>query len=381
MVSLNQEQRMLVQTLTDISENEFAPKAWDMEEGEFPWDNLDVLAERGYLGINYPEEYGGAGMSDFEALLMIDTVGRYCPETAMALNVVHMLASHAVLHLGTEKAKAEYLPPIIEGNDALAIAISEPQAGSDVTAMETTVSEDDGTLLLNGEKIWVSRVVDSSAAVVWAKFPDGLGAVVMDFDDPGVEIAQHFTNMAGHKQTQFYIEDVEIPEYQVLTRGRDGFKEVLQALNWERLGSAVVANATGLCAFRLALEYAQTREQFDQPIAEFQGIQWKLADMYKRIESSRTMALQLAKRADSAGQAPPRLGTSLAKLSSAEMVEHVASESLQIHGANGYQQGEAMERLYRLARSHRLAGGTDEIMKNQIARELLENGIPAPYSE
>ena len=182
--------------------------------------------------------------------------------------------------------------------------------------------------------------------------------------------------MADHSQTHFYMEEVTVPEENVLARGRSGFKQILQALNWERIGSATLANAIGKCAISHALEYATDREQFGQPIGDFQGIEWKLADMTKELEASRTLTYRAAMNARDGDQPPDRLETSLAKLYSGEMVEYVTSEALQIHGANGYQQGHPLEYLYRLARGRRLAAGTDEIQKNQIASVLKERGLP-----
>jgi alkylation response protein AidB-like acyl-CoA dehydrogenase len=182
--------------------------------------------------------------------------------------------------------------------------------------------------------------------------------------------------MAGDPQTHFYMKDVHIPEENVLTHGDKGFYDQLEALNWERCGTAIGATTISMCAFEKALKYAQNRKQFDQSISEFQGLQWKLADMAKEIEASRTLTYRAVKNAQVNNQPPDRLETSIAKLYAAETVEKVVSEALQIHGANGYQQGHPIEYLYRYARGRRIGGGTDEIQKNGIASELLEGGLP-----
>jgi alkylation response protein AidB-like acyl-CoA dehydrogenase len=374
MLTLNEERRMLVESIREIAENEFAEDAGTWQ-GAKPWPNLELLADRGYLGISLPEAYGGGGLSEFDAILMEETVGRVCPDTAYALP--DMGASRAIAMFGSDAVKERYLPPVCAGEDHVAIAISEPEAGSDVPSMNTRVEERDGDLVLNGEKIWVSGVDEASAAVVWTKFPEGLGTLVLDLDAPGVEIGQHFTNMFGHTQTQFFMNDVVVPEEHVLTRGPDAFKEQLKALNWERLGNAALSNSAAMCVFDMALEYAQQREQFDQPIGDFQGIEWKLADMAKRIQTSRNQMYAAASAAERAGGIPDRLSTHIANLWSGEILEEVASEALQIHGANGYQQGHPIEYFYRFARSRRIAAGTDEIQKNTIARVLKEDGLPS----
>jgi len=376
MLALTQEQEMLVNSLEDLAQQEFAEAAFEWD-GEPPWENVELLADRGFLGINIDTEYGGGGMSEFEAMLSIEAVGRVCPDTAEFLYTQQMVAPRAIEMFGTEAAKERYLPPVTDGEDAIAIAISEPDAGSDVGSMDTRAEEDGDDLVVTGEKIWVSNVRESSAAVVWVKFPEGLGSLVVDLDADGIEIAQHYTNMASHTQTQFYMENVRVPEENVLTRGKEGFKQQLQALNWERLGSATLANAWGRCALDAALEYAGTREQFGEPIGDFQGIEWKLADMATELEASRALTYRGAVNAQEHDRIPDRLDTSIAKLYASEMVESVASEALQIHGANGYQQGHPMEYLYRLARGRRLAAGTDEIQRNQIARALKQEGVPS----
>jgi alkylation response protein AidB-like acyl-CoA dehydrogenase len=376
MVSLTKEQQMLVNTASDLAENEFADKAFEWQ-GETPWENLEILAEHGFLGINFDEEYGGAGMSEFEAMLLNEAIGRVCPDTAGFLNSLHMVAARAIDMFGTPEAKEEYLPPLTEAEGLIAICISEPEAGSDVHSMNTTAEERNGELVVNGEKTWVSRFTDASAGVTWVKFPEGLGTVIVDFDDPGIEVSNHFTNMAGHEQTQYYMNDVVIPPENVLTRGEDAFKDQLKALNWERLGVASISNTWAMAALKRALGYTEQREQFEQPIAEFQGIEWKLAEMLTQLEASRSLTYGTAEDAVEAGRIPDPLQTGAANLFSGQMSEYVISESLQLFGANGYQQGHPLEYLYRLQRGWRIAGGTDEIQRNTIARWLKRKGVPS----
>jgi alkylation response protein AidB-like acyl-CoA dehydrogenase len=377
MISLTEEQRMLLDSLEALVENEFDDKAFDWQ-GETPWENIELLADRGYLGVNIGMEYGGGGMSELAAILTIETVGTVCPDTAQFLYEQQMVAPRAIEMFGTEAAKEKYLPPITAGEDSVAIAISEPEAGSDVAAMNTTCEEQGSDLVVDGEKTWVSSVEESSAAVVWVKFPDeGLGTVIVDLDTPGIEIGEHFTNMAGYTQTQFYLNEVRIPKENVLARGEDAFVDQLKALNWERLGSAALGNAIARAALERAVEYSQDRSQFDQPIGDFQGIEWKIADMTKKLQASRALTYQAAETAAGQGRIPDRLQTSIAKLYSAEIAEEVVSESLQLFGANGYQQGHPLEYLYRMVRGRRIAAGTDEIQKNSIVSVVKENGLPS----
>ncbi len=376
MMDLNEEQTMLVRTVQQLAEREFTDRAftWD---GDYPWENMRLLGKQGFLGVNLPEEYGGGGMSDVEALLVLEAVGTVCPDTAYALYMLTLVAPRAIEMFGTEKARRRYLPPVCEGESVVAIAISEPHAGSDAGAMNTHVTEEDGGFRLHGEKIWVSVVPEADAAVVWARFPDDqLGTVIMDFDAPGVDIVEEYRNMAGHTQTHFFMEDVPVPPENVLVRGKEALKQQLRALNWERLGSAAFTNTLARCALDHALDYAGEREQFDRPLKAFQGMRWKLADMTKKLEASRSLAYRAAAGAPEHGGTPDRLEASLAKLYAGEMAETVISESLQVFGSAGYQKEHPLEYLYRLQRGRRIAAGTDELMKNNIADVILERGLP-----
>lgn len=372
MVHLTQEQQMIVSSVRDLAESEFAEKAgrWG---GELPWENIHLLAENDFLGLNLDEAYGGAGLSEFEAMLVIDTVGQVCPDTGYALNVLHFFPL-IVQKFGSETVKETYLPPLVEGEAFIATAISEPESGSDVFSMETTVREEGAELRLNGQKTWVSDVPDSEGVVVWVLFEEGIGSVIVDLDAEGVEIGEHFTNMAGHTQTQLFFEDVVVPEENVLVRG-DAANQ-FESLNWERLGNSAMINGFMGFAVERAFEYAQDRQQFDQSILEFQGIEWKFADMVKHLQASRSLALSAGRNAAERGDRPDRLESSLATLYASEFAEHVVSEALQIHGANGYQQGHPLEYLYRFVRGFRIGAGTDEIQKNQIAATLKREGVP-----
>lgn len=376
MPTLTDEQRTMVGTIDDLAANEFADRAFEWD-GELPWENIKLLSENGFLGINLDEEYGGQGMTEYDVLLIAEIIGRYCPDTARYYSSQHLVAPRAIDMFGTNEAKEKYLPELINGKSYISIAMSEPEAGSDVQSMSTTVREENGELILNGEKIWVGMVPDASAAVVWAKFPEGLGTVILDFDADGVEIEENFTNMAGYTQTHFFINNVPIPEENVLVRGRKAFKEQLKSLNWERLGAAVTANSFSICALHKALDYAEQREQFGQPIGEFQGIEWKLADMVTKLEASRSLTYQASENAIEQGRVPNPLQASIANLYSGVVAEEIVSEALQIHGARGYQQGHPLEYLYRLVRGYRIAGGTDEIMKNTVADFLKKQGVPS----
>lgn len=363
---------MLVDSLRELSENEFSDQAFEWQ-GELPWENMKLLAERGYLGINIDETYGGGGMTEFESILAIEILARVCPDTAYFYSQQELLGPRAVAMFGSEAAKEKYLPPVTSGDDGIAVAMSEPEAGSDLKAMNTTVSEtEDGQLVVNGQKTWVSLFEECSAAVAWVKYPEGLGTVLLPLDEPGIEVQNHYENMAGHKQTHFVIDDVTIPKSYELTRGREAFRRQLEALNWERLSVGALSNGIALHALDASLEYADQRKQFDQQIGEFQGIQWKLAQMKTKLEASRALVYDTGRQALRDGRVPDPIRSSIVKLYSPNVAQDIIDEALQIHGANGYQAGHPLEFLYRLVRGFRIGGGTDEIQLNTIA-QMMQN--------
>lgn len=372
---LTEEQRKFAEQAEDVAA-EFAVDAYTWQ-GDLPRENLQQLAEAYLYCPSISEEYGGQGMSDVAAMLLTEAVGRVCPDTGWFTYMQSMVAPRAVDLFGSRAVKEQYLPDVTAGEGIISIAISEPEAGSDVGSMTTRVTEENGELVCNGEKIWVGGIPFADAAVTWVKFPEGLGSIVLDLTDPGINVVEEYTNMAGYSQTNFTIDDVVIPETYVLTRGEQAFKEQLVSLNWERLGSAILSTAWAETALETALDYAQEREQFNQPIAEFQGIEWKLAEMYRLIETAAAVVYSPAAGAQGTDHAPPRLQTSVAKLHCSEMAEKVVSEAVQIVGARAYQRGHPLEYLYRLTRGRRIAAGTDEIMRNTIARALKETGLPA----
>ncbi len=374
MSTLNERQQSVVNRVRRVAP-ELAEQAHTWGD-EIPWENLQLLADNNILGVNIAEEYGGGGGSEREAVTAVEAVSEVCPDTAELMMNSSLVAPRAIEMFGTESAKRRYLPAVMSGEDFVCIAMSEPDAGSDLHNMSTTVRETGDSLVMNGEKIWVGRVGASSAAVVWAKFPEGLGTAILDLDNPGVEVQHEYTNMVGKTQTHFEINNVEIPAENVLTRGPDAFKQQLKSLNWERVGAAAFLNGLAWDALDIAFDFANQREQFDQPVGEFQGIEWKFADAATQLECSRALTQRAAESATGDPGYPDPLCANMAKLNAGRVADAVVDEALQVHGARGYQRGHAIEYLYRFVRGYRIAGGTDEIHQNTIASLLHEQGLP-----
>ncbi|NHN42808.1 acyl-CoA dehydrogenase [Halorubellus sp. JP-L1] len=370
---LTDEQRMIKNLAAELAETEFSDDAFTWET-EFPEANKDVLAEQGLLGIALPEEYGGGGYDVIEVLLAQEAVGRVCPDTAHVLSRSSMGPPRVIATLGNDYLKEKYLQDVCDGEMIMSVAISESEAGTDAAAMSTTVERADDGILLNGTKQWVTKADVCGAFLVYAKFPDGnIGAVVVDADTPGFSLGQAYTNMAGHEQYELEFDDCELPEEQILAEGKESFKNLLIEFNVERTHNAMMCVACGLNAFDKAMAYAKDREQFGEQISEFQGIEWKFADMAMKLEAARLLIYRAAVNA--IDSPPSRLETSLAKVVANEFGDEVVDEALQVQGAMGYMKESPVEYLYRWVRGWRIAGGTTEIQRNMIARDLKKHGL------
>ena len=367
------EQQLIYNTASEIAREEFSDAAFTWEQ-EFPEPNLETLAEQGLLGIGLPEEYGGGGYSVVEVLLATEAVGRICPDTAHVLSRSSMGPPRVIAELGSEYLKERYLPGVCAGEDVLSVAISESEAGSDAGAMRTRAEYDGDEIVINGSKMWVTKADRCTAFLVYARFPDDtIGAVVVDKDSDGLSLDDGSVNMAGHTQYEIRFDDVAVPDEQLLVHDEAAFKELLIEFNVERCHNAMMCVACGLCAFDKALEHAKNREQFGQPIGEFQGIEWKLADMATDLEAARLLIYRAA--ANARHSDPSRLETSMAKIKANEAGQAVIDDAMQIHGAGGYMKDSPIEYLYRWVRGWKIAGGTVEIQRNMIARDLKKYGL------
>lgn len=366
---LTEDQGLVKNAARRLAREEFQKRAFQWE-GEYPLPNVERLAAVGLLGSSLPEAYGGGGLTFFEEMLVLEEIGRVCPDTAFAL--AGLAPARMIAEFGTEAQRRTYIPLVLQGK-MIGIAISEPEAGSAITEMRMTAKDRQGAVILHGEKIFISHADQAIAFVVFVRFPEGIGAVIVDRETPGLQMGKPDFNMAGSRHYSLYFDNAEISRENVLRRGERAFQDLMQAFNVERCGSAMWAVGIALCAFDKALLYAQQRKQFGKRLAEFQGIQWMLADMAVKIESARLLTYRAA--ANAANGSPSRVESSMAKAVAGQVAEEVTSDALQIHGGYAYMKGHPLEYLYRLARGRKIGGGTLEIQKNMIAAELLKNGL------
>lgn len=371
--TLDETQRLLTLTARELAETELAADAFTWED-EFPWKNVELLADAGLLGIALDEEWGGGGLSPLEVLLVQEEIGRVCPDSAHVVSRSSMGAPRAVDELGTNHLRQRYLPKVCSGESIMSIAISEAEAGSDATSISTTATDDGDHLVIDGRKLWVTKSDVADSFLVYVDFPEGIGAVMIEDDDPGFSRGGEYTNMAGGVQGELIFEDCQIPKDRTLVRGEDAFVSLLKTFNVERCHNAMMCVTVARNAFEKALAYAQDREQFGQAIGDFQAIQHKVADMAMRIETARLAVLHAAATVDDDNGLASRAQTSIAKVYANEVGEAVLTEALQIFGANGYMQGHPIEYMYRLVRGWKIAGGTVEVHRNGIARTLYKKG-------
>lgn len=373
---LTEEQQAIKKMVQQLAQKELAPRAAEWEKtGEFPWPNIKKLAELGVMGITIPEEYGGVGGSLFEAVLVLEEIGKACYHTAMAVLGEVGVQTQILVHYGSDSIKNRFLPRIARGEAICAICMTEPDAGSDVSSIATTVTRDGDHYLVNGSKIFISRATVAEVFVVFARFDgvpgsDGIGAVVIENTTPGFQVARIEETMGGDPLGELVFNNCRIPEENILLKEK-GFKKLMSAFNGQRCLNAAISLGIAQGAFDEALKYAQQRRQFGREICEFQGIQWMLADMATKLESAR---LLIYRAATNAGLGfPNRMEAAMAKVVANEIAIQVTNDAMQIHGTYGYSKDFPVERMLRTARFGALGGGTTQIQRNIIARLLLDD--------
>ena len=380
--ALTQEQRQIRDTVAEFVDAEVVPRAAEIDgTDEFPRDLIDEMADLGLMGMPIPEEYGGAGLDYHaypEALVEISR-GSGGLGTIVAAHV--SLACNMVYEFGDERQREEYLVPMAKGREIGAFALSEPGAGSDVPAMETTaepVGGDPDSYVIDGGKLWISNGSVADTVVVFAKTdPDAGGKGISSFvvrpdEDDGfhVEGTEHKLGDKGCPTAELRFDSMEVPADRRLGAEGEGFVQALKTLNGGRI--TIAARSIGLARAALddALAYTQEREQFDQPISEFQAIQHKLADMDTKIRAARYLMHAAADR-KTRGERYVKEAAQ-AKLFASETAREVCNEAIQIHGGYGYTTDFAVERYYRDAKLSEIYEGTSEVLRNTIADQLLD---------
>jgi len=375
----SQEQQMLRETVRSFAEQELRPIAFTHEgRGDYPRQIYQQMADMGLFGMTLPEEYEGGGRTPVDAIMVMEEIGRVDPLAAGIVFNANFGPIRAVAVYGTDQQKQKYIPPVCRGESSMAIAITEPTAGSAATELKTRAVQDGDHYVLNGSKSFISDGNRAGSFMVYCRFGEGLegiGSIIVDRDTPGFTVGRDEPNMSGAIQNQLFFENALVPAGNVLIK-EDGFRKMMMAFNAERCGNSTMSLVTAQCAFEKALAYSQERAQFGRPISEFQGIQWMLADMKVKIDAARLLIYRAVINGEQGF--PSRLEAATAKVFSNEMGVEVTNSALQIFGGYGYSREYPMEWLVRFARGWSIAGGTAQIQRNNIARELLKGRDSRP---
>ncbi|MDX2199353.1 MAG: acyl-CoA dehydrogenase family protein [Phycisphaerae bacterium] len=380
---LTDDQQQLQQTLRDFCDNEIAPHALHRDEtGRFEDGLIGKLAELGLFGLYVPEQYGGAGLDVVSYVMMVEELSRACAATGILVSAHHSLCVDPILNFGTEAQKQKYLPKLSSGEWIGCFSLTEPGSGSDAGAARcNAVLKDDGWHI-NGTKCFVTNGGEASVVVLFAvTAPDSpknrMSAFIVEKNNTkGLRVgkAEKKMGIKASSTTELVFEDAVIPKDALLGEVGKGFNIALATLDGGRLGVASQAIGISQAALDHAMKYSQTRHQFNQPIANFQAIQWKLSDMHTGIEAARMLCRRGAWMKQH--KRPFGAQAAMAKLFASELSSRVCTLAVQVFGGWGYCQEYQVERLMRDAKITELYEGTSEIQRFVIARKLMADGAP-----
>lgn len=374
---LSAEQRSMVATVRDLAQGEFRGRAMTYMDGTFPWENIKKLAQIGVVGMAIPEEYGGSGLSIFDTALVLEEVAKVCYVTAMALLGEVGTQPRILMAYAPEHIKQRVLPKICTGDAMLAICMTEPHAGTDVANYKTNTAVRGDRVVLNGVKTLISRVDEAEMFIVFTRVDgragrEGIGCVLIERGTPGFSVTGRFHTMGGENLAEIQFENCELPLDNLILR-EDGFRKLLNAFNTQRCLNPSISLGLAEGAFEEAVRYLRDRTAFGRRIGDFQGMRWKLADMYREIETARSI---LYRACVSANPFPDPHQAAVAKMVCNEMSIRVTSEAIQVHGGYGFTDDYPVSRLYRGARYGTLGGGTTETLRDLVGKKLMADFDP-----
>ena len=374
--ALTEEQKALRDLARDFAEKEIRPKAAEYDEhSTHPVDIIEKAHGVGLMNPHVPEEYGGAGLSSFDGMLMGEELSWGCAGIAVSI-VANSLGAGPVILAGNDEQKAEWLPPLLESPILCSFGLTEPNAGSDVSGIQTTAVRDGDDYLINGSKMFITNAGHAAWIVVFAstdksKGHKGLSAFVVPTDLEGVTVEKHLDKM-GQRATDtsaIAFQDVRVPAKNLLGEEGEGFKIAMRTLDHTRPGTASGAVGVARAAYEYAVEYSRTRVQFGQPIAMNQGVNFLIADMATEIEAARLLTWQAAWLFDQGKRAT--LQSSFAKRFASDTAMKVTTDAVQIFGGYGYIKEYPVEKLMRDAKLFQIYEGTSQIQRLVIAREIF----------
>ena len=348
---------------------------WDASRQPFPREERRYLGSLGLLGICLPERFGGSAAPLTDALVVIEELAKECRPAAFQVFESNTGPARALATLGSEQLQAALLPGIVAGETTMAVAISEPDAGSAATDMTTRAKLANGSFTVNGSKRWISNGSEADYYFVYARLNDepgarGIGALIVEADRPGVSFGapEKLMGFRGIPSADVIFDDVVVPESNLVVPAGE-FRRLFTAFSIERLGNATMSLAIGQAALDRTVEYVQQRMQFGKPLIEFQAVQTELADMLVEVEAARLLVYRAALAAGNG--LPDSLQVSIAKRAANEAGKRISDRAIGLHGGNGYSEEYGIERLHRDAHGWAIAGGTPTMQKVRIVSELL----------
>jgi len=386
---LTEDQLRLQNQARELANDVVAPRAADVDDAqEYPWANVEALRDAGFTGMTIPSEFGGPGRSFLDSVLVVEEMAKVCGVTGRIAVECNMGAISAVMAYGTEQQKKLAADLVLHG-DKPAICITEPGAGSSASMMTTRADRRGDEYVLNGKKHWITGGTVSRLHLIFARVFDeqgneeGIGGFLAVRDEtPGLSFGRREPTMGlrAIPEMEVLFEDMVVGPDMVLlppSGFKRGFGDLMNAYNSQRVGAGTVGLGIAQGAYELALAFVKEREQFDRPIAEFQGVQWALADMSVKLEAARSLTWRAAEsRGPNGSPFPDPAMAAQAKIFTAEAAIEVVSDALQLHGAAGYSRRNPLERMYRDVRMFTIGGGTAGILRTVVASRILDMRLP-----
>ena len=370
---LSEDQRTFRDSVLKFSEKHLRAGARDRAHAvEYPWDVAKLMAANGLLGITIAEQDGGQGGSLMDAVLAIEAVASVCPRSADVVQAGSFGPIRVFAEYGTPLQKERYLTRILAGEGVISVGMTEPEAGSAVTDLVTSATPDGAGYRINGSKVFSTHAPYADVLLVYVRFGPGvggIGSVLVDTKAEGVRFGRHSSFMSGEEWAQIYFENAWVPPEMVVLR-EGGFKKQIAGFNVERIGNTSRSLALGRYAYEEARQWALQRKQFGRLLCEFQGLQWKFADMKMKLDAGQLLLYRAACNADGGFPSPEE--TAIAKAFCNQAGFDVANEALQVMGGLGYSQESLVEYCLRRCRGWMIAGGSIEILKNRIAEGVFE---------
>jgi len=375
---LTEEQQMLKEMVAKFAKEKIAPVASNNEKNHrFPAEIIKEAGELGLMGIAYPVEYGGAGMDFVSYMIAIEEISRWCASTGVIISAHSSLVCDPIYRFGTEEQKQRYLPDLLSGRKIGSFSLTEAGAGSDAGATKTTAKLVGDRWILNGSKLFATNGKEADIFVLIASTEPslktrGVSAFIVESNTPGYSIGkvEKKLGIRSSSTTEIILENVEIPKENLLGEVNKGFKIAMITLDGGRLGIASQALGIARASIEDAIKYSKERKQFDQPICEFQAIQWMLADMWTEYQAAWLLTYRASMLKDKG--LPYSIESAMAKLKASEVASFCANKCIQIHGGYGYTEDFNAERYLRDARITEIYEGTSEVQRLVISRSLIK---------